>query len=589
MQNITITKKSKIGLDIGTHSIKVVELREQHGMYTLRNLGIKEIPIAYREEDKRDVTLIARLIKELFAETGIKNKGVVLAIPGSKVSIKVIKMPQIPKSELSEAIKWEMRRHVPFPIEDAVLDYSILDTVIEEGIAKFKLFVAAVPKSVVNDQLAIITEAGLYPEGINVVPFALWKAFEGRGVTQRASTEGETIVLVDIGYERTSISLISDNALQFTRYATIGSNSLTEALLAPITIGDTRITLEYDEAESIKRRHGISSRDSHEMAEGSIPLSRIHVIMRPVLEKLLVEMGRSFDFFVSQLRVPGVDKIILSGGGAMVKGLPEFLSEVLKIDVEVTNPFHDMPSAHGKQIVVMDVDGARPREIFPDFAVATGLALTVPEHIDLIPEEIKIKKQRVVQGIVIAASSFAILLVFATLYWNACKQLSALQMELSVKRSQLFAMATPATKLPQLMELREKVRLEKTYLPEEPFERYQWTEIMKEMSNALPPKAMLTSFSVDAEAPEVPSFEGRIEGSVKRSRKLMRLKGIIFGEEPDDRICLNKFIRFMEASPLFANVRLVSTQDSTEYEQVGKYFEFVCVPFSERKETGFRQ
>ncbi len=609
MQKITVPKldfsirvKSNIGLDIGTHSIKVVELREWHGGRVLRNLGVKEIPITYRGEDKRDVIFIAKLIRELFAEIGIKNKSVVLAISGSKVNIKVLKVPQMPKSELKEAIKWEMKRQVQFSVEDAILDYSNLGTVMEEGVEKVKLLVAAVQKNAVNEQLAIIKEAGLHADGIDVAPFAVWKAFEATPTHPSPSegrVGGENVALIDIGYKRTSISLITGNALQFTRDATTGGNSLTEVLLAPITVGDTRISLEYDEAERLKCKYGIPSWDSSESTEENIPLSQIYVIMRPVLEKFLIEIGRSFDFFSSQLHVHKIDKIILSGGGAMLKGLPEFLTQGLRMRVEVANPFQNMISE------IEDVDNVWLHEMSSSFAVAVGLALTVPERIDLLPQEIKIKRQRVVQGTVFAVASFILLIIFSSLYWNASKQLSALRKDLSAKRSQLAALVTPATKLPQLRELRERVKREKTLLPKEPFKRYPWTEIMKEISNAVPPKAVLTSLSVDNEALKVlpsggtvqpqkehgqtslsmppPVVEGAVGELAVQSRKLMRLKGTIFDKDPDDRIGLNRFIRFMEASPLVTNIKLVSTHDTTEYEQAGKSFEYVCIIVSECK------
>ncbi|MDO8094520.1 MAG: type IV pilus assembly protein PilM [Candidatus Brocadiales bacterium] len=604
--NFSIWSRSTIGLDIGTHSIKVVELQEWHGKRMLGNLGIKEIPITYRGKDKRDITAIAQIVKELFTEMGIKNRDVVLAISGSRVSIKIIKVPQMPESDLREAIKWEMRRQVQFSVEDAVLDYSNLGTVMENGVAKLKLLVAAAQKSAVNEQLAIVKEAGLQPVGIDVAPFALWRAFEGI----EKPSEGQNVVLIDIGYKRTSISLVTDNALQFTRDAKIGGNSFTEALLAPITIGDAVVSLEHDEAERLKCKYGIPSWDSSESTEENIPLTQIYVIMRPVLEKLLVELGRSFDFFSSQLHVPKIDRIILSGGGAMMKGLPEFLTQGLRMHVKVANPFQTLtltlPPAWGRE-GRGDVDDVRLHEISSCFAVAVGLALTVPERIDLLPEEIRIKRQRIVYGTIFAVFFFILMLVFAALYWNASKQLSALQRDLSAKRSQLSAMVTPATKLPQLRELRERVKREKTLLPKEPFERYPWTEMMKEVSNAVPPKAVLTSLSVDTEVSETlpvgvpasppagelvhhsaagyahPPNRGAVEEPAIQSRKLMKLNGIIFDKDPDDRIGLNRFIRFMEASPLFTNIKLVSTQDTTEYEQVGKNFEFVCVPLSERK------
>lgn len=578
--SFSILAKSKVGLDIGTHSIKVVEIQGRHGMRVLKNLGIKEIPILYRGEAKKDIASIARLIKELFAERGIKNKEVVLAIHGSKVSIKVIKVPKMPKSELREAVKWEMRRHVQFPVEDAVLDYSILGTVMEGGLAKIKLIVAAAAKSAVNEQLAIIKEAGLQLKGIDAAPFAVCKAFAGAHAPPSPSREEdkvgvETIVLVDIGYRWTNISLITDNVLQFARDAKIGGNSFTEALLALIRTGDARVGLEYDEAEGLKSRYGIQQWDSSETAEEKIPLSQIYVTMRPVLEKLMVEIGRSFDFFVSQLNVSKINKIILSGGGAKLKGLPELLAQRFKMDVEVANPFENIVSA------VKDAeDDVWFHEMSPKFAVAAGLALTAPEGIDLTPQEVRLKRQSIMYGTVFAVSSFILLCIFANLYWNTNKQLSVLQRELFAKRSQLSNMEISATKLPQLMELREKVKREKNLLPKESFERYPWTEIMVEISNAIPPRAMLTSLSVETEASKAPPVGKAAGEHAIQRRKLTRLKGIIFDKDPEDRIGLNNFIRFMEVSPFFTNVSLVFTQDMIEYEQAGKYFEFVCVPVS---------
>ncbi|HUU41436.1 MAG TPA: pilus assembly protein PilM, partial [Desulfatiglandales bacterium] len=164
--------KTSIGLDIGSHSIKLVELRHTTKGVFLTNFAVKELP------SEQGAGVIAEKIKELFQEKNIKAKKVTLGISGAQVAIRHIRLPSMPKKELKEAVRWEAGKFISFPPDRAIVEYQLLDEVIEEGVKKLGLMVTAAERNFIENQLSVIKEAGLEAAGISTIPHALWHCMQ---------------------------------------------------------------------------------------------------------------------------------------------------------------------------------------------------------------------------------------------------------------------------------------------------------------------------------------------------------------------------------------------------------------------------
>src|SRR4030043_58795 len=186
----TLNMAEIIGLDIGSHSIKLVGLKMTSRGPFLTCVGMKEIP---PNKDKEDVNAYSEILKILVKEVGLKTNKVNLTVSGSGVQIKRISIPSLPKAELKEAVRWEIKDSLPFPVETAQIDFHILNEYGEDNVKKLDLIVVACPRQLINQTLPIAEEVGLQPIHLDVGPLAIWNTL----LAWDGIKKEETVALID--------------------------------------------------------------------------------------------------------------------------------------------------------------------------------------------------------------------------------------------------------------------------------------------------------------------------------------------------------------------------------------------------------
>ena len=210
-------------------------------------------------ERKRIRHFISEIIKALFREVGLKPGKVNLTVSGSGVHIRRITVPSMPKAELREAVRWEMKSYLPFPIESAQIDFHILDEFMEKDLKKLDLVAVACPNHHIDRVLSIAEGAGLNPIHLSVGPFAFWNVLLALDQLKKE----EVVALVDLGAEKTGIYLFKDGILQFSREVTPAGMDLTRAVMEGIA-SEEDPDLVYEQAERIKMTMGIPSKTFYE-------------------------------------------------------------------------------------------------------------------------------------------------------------------------------------------------------------------------------------------------------------------------------------------------------------------------------------
>ena len=554
MMRLLLKIKTSIGLDIGSHSIKVVGLRKSGQGVSLINFAAKELP-PRTEGEEVDRSLIARTIKELFQEEKIEINKVFLAVGGPQVVIKRITLPVMPQKELKEAVRWEARKFISFPIEKAILDFDVLGEVMEEGIRKLDVMVGAMEHEAAEEQLAIIKEAGLKPVGITALPLAMWHAFQksvegqGRGAT----------AIIDIGATNTNIVMIKDGKLQFTRHIGTAGNSLTEVIKEVTTSEGTH--LDAVQAEAVKREHGIPQEGELDKIVDQVSLRQILFVVRPVLERLVTEIRRSLEFYNSQFKEEGIRKILLCGGGATLKGLKGHLAHELGSEVELFNPLKDMvwntTAVHDEQLHQMPVS----------LTVATGLALGRAQELNLLPDEYKLATRLLLQKVAVAAAGCLIILVLSGMYYRIYSQSVRYEAELSAKKMQLADLQLVNTRFLELVAAKTRLEQGRALLPEFALNEPPWPDVLKGISQVVPANATLLSLSLKNEgsgAATPKTGQGTPTGQI-------RLKGVIFGDDPQVVRSTVELMEGLENSPFFSDIRLSSCGKSTQYGGWGEF------------------
>jgi type IV pilus assembly protein PilM len=348
--------KLALGLDIGSSSVKLIQLKEQRRRgqtsYALQSFGMKPLPPeAIVDGALMNSTAIVQAVQELIGELKLKGREVAIGVSGHSVIIKKISMPRMSQDELEEAIQWEAEQHIPFDIKDVNIDTQILRPDTNDASGQMDVLLVAAKKDMINDYSQVITEAGLTPLVVDVDAFAVQNCFD----SNYDVPSSETVVLINAGAAVVNINILANGVTTFTRDVTIGGNQFTEEI-------QKQLSVSYEEAEALKVGGGRAD------ADAVVPQD-VERVMTQVAEQVAGEIQRSLDFYAGTAADSNFTKVYLSGGTAKVPALFKTIESRVGVPVEILNPFKRIEIDNRK------FDPAFIMDVAPQAAVAVGLAL----------------------------------------------------------------------------------------------------------------------------------------------------------------------------------------------------------------------
>ena len=345
--------KSTIGLDLGSYALKAVEVVPAGNGHKITHMAVAPTPPgAVTEGVAAGAEGLAKAIKGLLQSAGIRGNRVVTALGGEAVIVRELKLPEMPESELEQAVAYEAERYLPYGVKDVSRDFQVLGKAPEEG--QLEILLVAARKELVTRQLAALQSTGLSAPILDVAPFSLLRAV-GR---HNGQAEG-TIVYVDLGAESSDILIMEGERLRLARNISTGGNAVTKA------IGEA-LTLEFAAAQTLKEERARLLLEGQQPEDATI--ARLHEIILPVINSIFTEVRRSLDYYQTRSRGQAVTKVVLTGGTAKLRNLAPFLSEELGLPVEVGNPFASFQAGSNFTPDYLTNVG-------PMMAVAVGLAL----------------------------------------------------------------------------------------------------------------------------------------------------------------------------------------------------------------------
>ncbi len=313
-----LKRKDTVAFDIGSNSIKVVQMNHTKKGWELKKLGMAYLPPeAIVDGSIIDSMTVTATIKELIKENNIKTKDAVSSLTGHSVIIKRVSLPVMTEDELAESIQWEAEQYIPFPITDVNIDFQILGED-PEGKGQMDVMLVAVKKEVINDYVNVLKEAGLNPVVMDVDSFALENMME----INYPIAPNENVAMVNIGASITSISVLMGGITVFTRSIPMGGNQFTEEI-------QRQLNISFKDAEDLKLGKEVRGVDTTLLPQA----------IETVSTNLTFEVKRSVDFFLGGSQGVYVTKIYLSGGGSKISGLKDMMQERTSIPVEMVNPF----------------------------------------------------------------------------------------------------------------------------------------------------------------------------------------------------------------------------------------------------------
>lgn len=356
--------KKGIGIEITSEKVNLVQLRRKgQSSYKLVTYGSVELPEGTVEEGRiLDPVALGEVIRSLLADKKIKVKKAATALPGRETVSRLIRLPaEIPDLELREMVlNQEASLYLPFPREDADVDYQKLGTSLDDdGIERIEILMVATPKEVTDSYMQALEIAQLQVDVVEVSSFALIRAMHNELV--RFSTLAEAVAIVDIEYEATEITVTVDGVPQFSRTFPIGTAQIQNAQLRAINLPPRRTTdMEMLSSTVVP----VQSMDAASLAGGGGTPGDA-AIMR-VVGDLSDELRRSIDFYTSQSPGSDVVQLLIAGPGACIGQLNEFFSQRLGIAAVAVDPL---------TAVGVTVDGDIPIEERMAMSVALGLGL----------------------------------------------------------------------------------------------------------------------------------------------------------------------------------------------------------------------
>lgn len=334
-------KNTLLGLDIGSSSIKLIEMSAVGNEYHITGYGHIERPQGDGE--------ILEALRELLQTSGVKSKRVVTSVSGREVIVRYISMQPVDNDNLSNAVRFEADKYIPYDLEEVVLDSQRLDeSSLGTTSAEMKVLLVAAKRTLIEERVQLLREAGLAPSIIDVDSFALGNAFELRSMlSTRAEVEGNVVSLIDIGAVKTNITIMVGNTSFFTREIYLAGNEFTEEI-------QKKMEVAPEEAESLKKSPGVFALEVQEAVS-------------TIVDDLANEVQLSFDFFESQFDKE-VEEIYISGGGSQFFSLEPDFERIFGKRINRWDPTENF-SLREEQV---DVEALRANA--PQLAIAMGLA-----------------------------------------------------------------------------------------------------------------------------------------------------------------------------------------------------------------------
>lgn len=327
-------EREVIGLDIGSFGIKLIKLNFKDALTSIVDFAI--------EKQYSDVV---KSLKDLVMRTNITGRLVNISLSGPGIVTRYIPFPKMQPEELRNALKFEAEKHIPFPVNEVILDGCILKDLNDNN--KMLVLIVAAKKDVVQRKIDLVKNAGLEINLIDIDSLALVNSFNNTGIFVKKEEQQKAIALLDIGATVTNLSILEDSIPRFSRDINLGGSDLTKKI-------SEKLSISLTDAEVLK-------------CNPAERLAEINTICEPILNNLITELRLSFDYYESQCAC-SLEKIYMSGGGSLLSGLGNFLNHMLGIEVLYWDPLLNIK-------IEESVDGKKIKENLSLLNTAMGLGL----------------------------------------------------------------------------------------------------------------------------------------------------------------------------------------------------------------------
>lgn len=521
-------RKRFLTIDFGRNTVKILYCEAGSGYYKILNFDTKVITQTNRE------TQLLSFINSFIKTNSITAKNIYLAVSHSQdMVIKQLVLPQLPREELLDAVKWQVKEEVPFSLDTACIEWQpIREYTDEDGAKKSELVVVIAKREMIDNCLLIMCKCGLTVQGISLSPFSYVN------ILTRHLKKVALCAVLDIGDKESVVGVYQDGNLSFVRKLTFSSNGLTQYLSGTLVSDKGKVTLSYEDAENIKIRVGIPKDDGQAITDLIMPMQIIS-LMRPLLEALARDLKLSFDYFSSHFNSDKISTLYVTGQGASLKNLYEYLSKELNIAVE-SLPFPEC-------LVIEEKDKERIGNNQNQLNNALAAGLAKENSINLLPTEIKQQRKEYVEKAFLRVTIFTVGVIALFFLFIAKFQVNDYKKRVSAAKLHLSAIT-------HIKDLNQNIKERNALLTATQKTRVPVEGLLKIISVLIPKEVTLRELLIDQQADS------------------LVLRGIVFDGENNAKVVLTNFMQQLENTSFAYESNLVFSRRTEGVEQ----FEIRC-------------
>jgi type IV pilus assembly protein PilM len=495
---------ASIGLDVGTHAVRAVEIAFGRGLPVLQKVGQVALPPgAVIGGEVVDPAAVADALRRLWREVGFSSKNPIVGVANQRVVARLAEVPNMPEEELRSSLRFQVQDLIPIPIDDAILDFQVVEEITgPDGQEQLRVLLVAAHKDMVGSLLTALDGAGLSAARIDLIPFALIRALHD-GIADLGEEPNQpgargTEAIIGIGAGVTNVVVHAQGLPRFVRSLATGGNAITDAIAADQGV-------EPDIAEDLKRHVGEGSDDQAvARAERAVPSA-----LGPILE----EIRGSLDFYLAQAEAGRLARVLLTGGSSRIPGLADRLSGLLGVPVAHADPLATVErGATGLADDVLE----RSADVL---AVPIGLALSgeslgrEARRITLLPREIAVVREERRQLIGAGAGVAALVVLLLAIYLLRQGQVNDAEAAADAEEARTVELQQEIASLQDIAALEVEIGERRASVVATLEGDVAWTRLLQEVATVLPNDVWLTSFQGTAGADPTAGGLGTVQVS----------------------------------------------------------------------------
>lgn len=512
------------GLDIGTFGVRAAEVEVGSSTPKLTRFGQVALPAgAVTEGMVTDAEAVGAAIRRLWREGGFRAKRIVIGVANQGVIVRPAEMARMSHADLAQAIQFEAEELIPIPVEEALLDFQILDDFTSpEGDPRMRILLAAAQRDMVRDFLAAAERGGVDVQSIDPIPFALVRALAPTA-PDSAVGDGAADAIVSLGGGVTTMVVHESGIPSFARIQLTGGDQITEAI-------SRELGVDLDAAEDLKRRVGrgaAAAESTEDSAAARIVTSRI--------ADMADEIRNSLEFYSGQADAPPLRRVLLTGGASRTAGLLERLQQQMFIPVEMARPLSVL------DVGDVGIDPDRLADAEPLLTAAVGLALAgAPlgkgeRRISLLPREVTLRREQKRQAILVGTAVGALAVLLLLLWVLAGSRLAEERERAEQAEARAAELEQQAAALRDITVLDAELDQRAAAIQAALAGDVAWTRFIQEVATVMPGDVWLTNFSgskpagaVPAETPTLGTVNFGLMGfdHTSTARWIMRMGGL---------------------------------------------------------------